>query len=107
MLFRKPDEFVITDEVSGPPGLHDIEQFWHFGVAVEQIAPSILRAGSGEISFLAEDTVQLMQGGEHGWRSQALRCREEAPVAYCRCLSATLPTRFVTRIKLRPAQIAI
>jgi hypothetical protein len=104
VLFRKPDEFVITDEVSGPSGLHDIEQFWHFGVAVEQIAPTVLRAGSGEISFLAEDTVQLMRGGEHGWRSQALRAREEAPVAYCRQLAVTLPARFVTRIVLSPVQ---
>jgi hypothetical protein len=29
--FLKPDVFLITDEVSGPPGEHEIEQFWHLG----------------------------------------------------------------------------
>src|SRR5580698_8308381 len=29
--FQKPDVFVITDDVSGPPGTHEIEQFWHLG----------------------------------------------------------------------------
>jgi hypothetical protein len=100
VLFRKPGEFVITDEVSGLTGLHEIEQFWHFGVAVEQVSPTVLRAGSSEMSFLEEEVVQLLRGGEHGWRSQALRYREKAAVAYCRRSAATLPVRFVTRINL-------
>jgi len=29
--FRKPNMLLITDDVSGPPGLHDVEQFWHLG----------------------------------------------------------------------------
>ena len=29
--FVKPDRLLIVDEVSGPPGLHTIEQFWHLG----------------------------------------------------------------------------
>jgi hypothetical protein len=29
--FQKPDVFLITDTVSGPPGEHEIEQFWHLG----------------------------------------------------------------------------
>jgi uncharacterized heparinase superfamily protein len=29
--FQKPGVFLITDDVSGPPGLHEIEQFWHLG----------------------------------------------------------------------------
>jgi uncharacterized heparinase superfamily protein len=29
--FQKPGIFLITDRVSGPPGEHDIEQFWHLG----------------------------------------------------------------------------
>jgi len=29
--FQKPDVFLITDDVSGPPGEHEIEQFWHLG----------------------------------------------------------------------------
>ena len=70
VLFRKPGELVITDEVSGPAGLHDIEQFWHFDVGVEQVSPTVLRAARARISFLAEETVELIQRGEHGWRSQ-------------------------------------
>ncbi len=29
--FQKPGVFLITDHVDGPPGEHDIEQFWHLG----------------------------------------------------------------------------
>ena len=29
--FQKADVFLITDHISGPPGEHDIEQFWHLG----------------------------------------------------------------------------
>jgi hypothetical protein len=29
--FQKPGKFLITDSVDGPPGEHDIEQFWHLG----------------------------------------------------------------------------
>ncbi len=27
--FQKPDLILITDEIEGPPGQHDIEQLWH------------------------------------------------------------------------------
>ena len=29
--FQKPGVFLIADRVDGPPGEHDIEQFWHLG----------------------------------------------------------------------------
>jgi Heparinase II/III-like protein/Heparinase II/III N-terminus len=29
--FQKPGLFLITDHVSGPPGEHHVEQFWHLG----------------------------------------------------------------------------
>ncbi len=29
--FQKPGMFRITDDISGPPGEHEIEQFWHLG----------------------------------------------------------------------------
>ena len=102
VLFRKPDVFVITDEVSGPTGSHDIEQFWHFGVDAEEVSPNVLRAGSMEMTFLEGEAVQLLRGGQHGWRSQAMHSREEAPVACCRRTAVTLPARFVTRINLSP-----
>ena len=100
VLFRKPDVFVIVDEVSGPDGPHDIEQFWHFGVAAERVSPLVVRAGSCELTFLQGETVELTCGGEHGWRSEALRSRKEAPVACCRRTAVTLPARFVTCINL-------
>lgn len=31
--FHKPGVFVIADEVSGSPGQHEVEQFWHLGSA--------------------------------------------------------------------------
>ena len=100
VLFRKPDIFVIEDEVTGPAGSHDIEQFWHFGVAVHQVSPFVIRAGSCELSFLEGANVEVTCGGEHGWRSEALRSRKEAPVACCRRTAVALPARFVTRIAI-------
>jgi hypothetical protein len=29
--FHKPDIFLITDRLNGPPGEHNMEQFWHLG----------------------------------------------------------------------------
>ncbi len=31
--FEKPSRMVIQDEITGPPGDHLLEQFWHFGTA--------------------------------------------------------------------------
>lgn len=43
--FQKPGVFLITDHVSGPPGEHDIEQFWHLG-SIEARSKLILPAGA-------------------------------------------------------------
>jgi hypothetical protein len=29
--FQKPDLIVIVDEIQGPPGDHEVDQFWHLG----------------------------------------------------------------------------
>ena len=84
VLFRKPDEFVITDEVSGPTGSHDIEQFWHFGVDAEQVSPRVLRVGSIEMTFLegtpCSSSVAGSTGGGRKPCSRAKRRRWPAAV---------------------------
>ncbi len=81
--FRKPDVFVITDDVSGLAGPHDVEQLWHLGSAEER-AKLILP----EDAELAES-----------WRSTMYGEKYPAPMLRVRRRSE-LPIRFETRIEL-------
>lgn len=103
VVFEKPDFFLIIDEVSGPAGQYEIEQFWHFGVSVRILHPFLLQAGSVEIAFDERDAAELQWGGENGWKSEVFAQKEEAPVVRCRRFTE-LPARFVTCINLSPAK---
>jgi hypothetical protein len=81
--FRKPDVFLITDEVSGPPGLHDVEQLWHLG-SVEARAKLIL-----------PDDAELIGS----WRSTMFGEKYPAPMLRVR-RRAKLPIRLEARIEL-------
>ena len=83
------DCLVITDFIEGPP---PFEQFWHFGVNAEELAPGRYRIGSSaELVIPAGAEAQL----EAGWRSRKYGQRETALV-----LRVTLsgPGPHVTRI---------
>ena len=68
------DCLIITDSIEGPP---PIEQFWHFGVAPELIAPGKYRVGSSaELVIPAGAEARL----ESSWRSKVYGRREAAPV---------------------------
>jgi hypothetical protein len=84
--------FLVTDEVSGLPGEHDIEQFWHFAVEPRQVDTS-----TWEIDDLATLTVD---GGvvEPAWRSRCFGSKEPAWAIVVR-RRAALP--LVLRAELR------
>ncbi len=81
--FRKPDVFLITDDVSGPAGLHDIEQFWHLG-SLEARAKLVL-----------PDDAELVES----WRSTAFGEKHRSPMLRVRRRSE-LPMHFEARIEL-------
>ena len=86
-------EVEITDELEGPPGEHLVEQFWHFGPAVQQTGRDVWRIGD-----LAE--LRLPDGQyESGWRSLAFGSKEISPVVVVR-RPTTFPTALRAQLKL-------
>jgi hypothetical protein len=81
--FRKPHFFLITDDVSGPPGQHDIEQFWHLG------------SEDARAKLILPDDAELMGS----WRSTAFGRKFPAPMLRVRRRSG-LPLRLEARIEL-------
>jgi Heparinase II/III-like protein/Heparinase II/III N-terminus len=81
--FQKPDVFLITDDVSGPPGPHDVEQFWHLG-----------SPGARRKMIVPENT----ESGE-GWRSSIFGEKHLGPMLRVR-RRGELPMRLETRIEL-------
>jgi hypothetical protein len=81
--FQKPDVFLIADTVSGPPGEHEVEQFWHLG------------------SLAAKRHLILPVDAEltESWRSTKFGEKHPAPMlrVHRRC---TLPLLLEARIEL-------
>jgi len=85
--FQKPDVILITDEIDGPPGEHDVEhdveQLWHLG------------------SLEARSRLVLPDGDEliEGWRSDIFGEKHPSPVVRVlrRC---NLPVRLEAKIVL-------
>lgn len=83
LFFLKPDILFVLDEVSGLPGEHDIEQFWHFARPAVEAASGIYRIGAR--SYLAispDESAGFGEGGEHGWRSPVYG--QKAPASFLR-----------------------
>ncbi|HVP56431.1 MAG TPA: alginate lyase family protein [Candidatus Eisenbacteria bacterium] len=85
----------VVDQIEGPGGEHDIEQFWH--VALE---PRALAAGQWDLGGLAE---LIAEGSvlEPGWRSRCFNAKQPAAVIVVR-RCATLPLTLHTRLRLNP-----
>jgi hypothetical protein len=81
--FQKPDLVVIIDDIEGPPGEHDVEQFWHLG------------------SLEAQARISLPEGAElaESWRSSMFGEKHPAPMLVVRRRS-NLPLRLEARIRL-------
>jgi hypothetical protein len=73
--FQKPDIFLITDDVSGPPGLHDVEQLWHPG-SMQARAKLILP----EDAELTESWRSTMFGEKYPSPMLRVRRRSELPL---------------------------
>jgi hypothetical protein len=81
--FQKPAVFLITDDVSGPPGEHDIEQFWHLGTLAAR--SKLILPADAELT--------------DSWRSTAFGEKHPSPMlrVHRRC---ALPLRLEARIDL-------
>jgi hypothetical protein len=86
VMFRKPGVLFVFDEITGPTGEHLLEQFWHLGDP--QWREHLLIADLGS-------SVEVLEGGEHGWRSPALRAKVPA-TALRVSRRRSLPARFGT-----------
>jgi len=81
--FRKPGLFLITDHVSGPPGVHEVEQLWHLGSP--QARSKLILPADAELT--------------QSWRSTMFGQKYLAPMLRVRRRSE-LPLRLEARIEL-------
>jgi hypothetical protein len=83
VVFLKPNVLLVLDEIQGPPGEHEVEQFWHFAAPPERMAEGRYWLDPAHRTWLAlagGGQVEITEGGEHGWRSAALGQKTPAPV---------------------------
>lgn len=86
----EPDALVVEDTVEGPPGAAPlVEQFWHLG------SPE----AAARLRFCDGETPLAVEGGEFGWRSDALGHRRPSPVVVRRA-RGPLPLHWRTVIRL-------
>jgi hypothetical protein len=87
------EEFTLADEIEGPGGDHDIEQFWHFASDPRELGPGIWSFGELGIFDTEDGTL------EEGWRSRSFGSKEPAPVIVVR-RRTTLPVTLHARFRL-------
>jgi hypothetical protein len=78
----KPGAIHVIDEVSGPPGEHEIEQFWH------------LASPHAERCMTLDGETRRLEG----WRSEAFGAKMPSPVL-CIHRRSELPVRLETTIQ--------
>ncbi len=98
ILFVKPSLIVVVDEISGPPGEHLIEQFWHSGESVTAESPRRFRLGRAARLLLSHDA-EASTAGDNGWRSRAMGSKEPAAVI-CVAARSALPVQLTAVIDL-------
>jgi hypothetical protein len=84
VCFLEPGVLHIRDDISGPPGEHDIEQFWHLG------------SRDDRHRFTFDGAVEEVEG----WRSRAMGQKEPATVIRLH-RRTELPVRLETTLRLR------
>jgi hypothetical protein len=82
--FLKPDVLLVTDEINGPPGEHEIEQFWHTG------------SPDAERFLIFDGKPERLEG----WRSNTFAEMHSSPMLriYRKC---ELPVKLETEINLK------
>jgi hypothetical protein len=83
--FQKPDLILIVDEISGPPGDHQIDQLWHLG------------STDARSQLILPDGAELLES----WRSTALGEKHPTPLVRMRRRGA-FPIRLEARIQIQP-----
>jgi hypothetical protein len=100
MKIQMVDE--ISDQNVGG-GEHQVEQFWHFGVAVRQASKGCYEAGDkAVVTFEGTASPRMFEGGDYGWVSPAFGVKTAAPVVVVEGRSM-LPISLVTLIALTGA----
>jgi len=89
------DELRIIDEIDGPTGAHQVEQFWHAGEAIERLDPVSFRIGSRSVLILGEGSEITT---ETGWRSTAYGRKEPAAIVTVR-RQGSLPLRMMATLR--------
>jgi hypothetical protein len=84
----KPAMVIVLDTISGPPGDHRLEQFWHLDSAED----------AGRFSFSASAEVV------DAWRSRAL-CSREPATALCVTLQGPLPAHVAAVLDLSESPV--
>jgi hypothetical protein len=101
VVLCRPDLLVILDEVHGPAGDHQLEQFWHPGQYTQVGAPGCFHIGTrARLIIPAAAPAELSWEGEYGWRSPVFGQKQPAPVIRVH-KSCPLPAWFVAVLDLR------
>ncbi|HVX67745.1 MAG TPA: alginate lyase family protein [Bryobacteraceae bacterium] len=111
VLFLKPDLLFVLDEIGGPEGEHEVEQFWHAGGPVRALGAAGFAIHDNAVLALASPAgVSVSEGGEYGWRSEALGIKAPAPLIRV-SRRAALPLRFAALLHFgaggRPCRLRI
>ena len=102
LIFARPDLIWIFDELSGPEGLHNIEQFWHPGEPVAALSDHTVMIGaSAALTLDSGLTLEISEGGEYGWISNRLLHKDPASLLRA-SVSTNLPRVCLSVIDLRP-----
>src|SRR6185503_9623398 len=103
VYFHKPGAVFIVDEIDGPPGEHDVEQFWHFG------RPVVAAAGNSLLSIGAHARMAIAPGPGcsliNAWRSRVFGHKESAPVLSVR-YQGRFPALLAAALEIGPAPAA-
>ena len=102
ITWEKRGEIVVVDEVSGPPGRHLVEQFWHAGAGAVRTERGTVQIGQ-EVEMSPAGDAEIRRGGDFGWRSPTYGTRHEATVISLQW-QTQLPWRAETvfRLALQP-----
>jgi hypothetical protein len=81
LMLRAIGVLLVVDDLSGTPGSHLVEQFWHLGIDPVPLGENAWGIGTRTVLAMAPgSSVEL----EKGWRSPVFGVKEEAPVVRVR-----------------------